>query len=47
MTITKHIVMSGAMGSGKSTVLRLLLAQGLAIVEEPARQILAEQQYQR
>lgn len=31
------------MGSGKSTVLKLLQTQGFAVVAEPARQILAEQ----
>jgi predicted ATPase len=41
--MAKRFVMTGAMGSGKSTVLRLLQAEGLSIIEEPARQILAEQ----
>lgn len=41
--MTKRFVITGAMGSGKSTVLKLLQAEGLSIIEEPARQILAEQ----
>ncbi len=43
MRMTKRFVITGAMGSGKSTVLKLLQAEGLTVVEEPARQILAEQ----
>src|SRR5580658_3519657 len=39
----KRFVITGAMGSGKSTVLKLLQAEGLNVIEEPARQILAEQ----
>lgn len=39
----KRFIMTGAMGSGKSTVLKLLHSAGLKIIEEPARQILAEQ----
>lgn len=39
----KRFVLTGAMGSGKSTVLKLLRDAGLSIIEEPARQILAEQ----
>lgn len=35
--------MTGAMGSGKSTVLKLLHEKKLVVCEEPARQILAEQ----
>lgn len=41
--MAKNIVITGAMGSGKSTVLQLLKAQGFNIVPEPAREILAEQ----
>lgn len=41
--ITRNIIITGAMGSGKSTVLKLLKAESLAVVEEPAREILAEQ----
>lgn len=39
----KRFIMAGAMGSGKSTVLKLLHAKGFSVIEEPARQILAEQ----
>jgi predicted ATPase len=41
--MTRNIILTGAMGSGKSTVLKLLKAEGLTVVEEPAREILAEQ----
>lgn len=41
--MTKNIIITGAMGSGKSTVLKLLKAEGCIVVEEPAREILAEQ----
>lgn len=41
--MVKNIVITGAMGSGKSTVLQLLKAQGFNVVSEPAREILAEQ----
>lgn len=41
--MAKNIVITGAMGSGKSTVLQLLRAQGVSVVPEPAREILAEQ----
>ncbi len=41
--MTRNIIITGAMGSGKSTVLKLLKAEGFAVVEEPAREILAEQ----
>lgn len=39
----KRFVITGAMGSGKSTVLKLLQSAGLTVIEEPARQVLAEQ----
>lgn len=39
----KRVIITGAMGSGKSTVLKLLKNAGLNVMEEPARQILAEQ----
>lgn len=39
----KRFVMTGAIGSGKSTVLKSLQSTGLAVIEEPARQILVEQ----
>jgi predicted ATPase len=38
-----NIVLTGAMGSGKSTVLKLLKQRGFITIEEPARPILAEQ----
>lgn len=41
--MTRNIIITGAMGSGKSSVLKLLKLEGLVVVEEPARQILAEQ----
>lgn len=41
--MTKSIIITGAMGSGKSTVLQLLKAKGFIVVAEPAREILAEQ----
>lgn len=37
------VLLTGAMGSGKSTLIRALAARGCAVVEEPARPILAEQ----
>src|SRR5689334_18338121 len=39
----KRFVITGAMGSGKSTVLKLIQSTGFNVIEEPARQILAEQ----
>ena len=39
----KNMIITGAMGSGKSTVLQLIKAQGFNVVPEPAREILAEQ----
>ncbi len=41
--MARNIVITGAMGSGKSTVLALLKQKGFITVEEPARPILAEQ----
>lgn len=41
--MSKNIILTGAMGSGKSTVLQLLKAQNCKVVPEPAREILAEQ----
>ena len=41
--MSKRFVITGAMGSGKSTVLKLLQSAGLNVIEEPARQILEEQ----
>lgn len=37
------VVLTGAMGAGKSTILKILKKKGLFCVDEPARQILAEQ----
>lgn len=42
-SMPKRFVITGAMGSGKSTILKLLQYTGLNVVEEPARQILDEQ----
>lgn len=39
----KRFILTGSMGSGKSTILKLLQATGLVVVEEPARRILVEQ----
>ena len=41
--MTRNIILTGAMGSGKSTVLKRLKAEEFIVVEEPAREILAEQ----
>ncbi len=43
VNMPKRFIITGAMGSGKSTVLQLLKSSGLNVIEEPARQILAEQ----
>jgi predicted ATPase len=37
------IILTGAPGSGKSTILRLLRERGCICVDEPARQIISEQ----
>jgi predicted ATPase len=39
----RRIVLTGAMGSGKSTILAELERQGIAVRQEPARIVLAEQ----
>lgn len=39
----KRIIITGAPGTGKSTLIQALAAQGFSIVEEPARDIIAEQ----
>jgi predicted ATPase len=39
----QKVLVTGAMGSGKSTLIRALAARGRVVVEEPARPILAEQ----
>jgi predicted ATPase len=41
--MTKNIIITGAMGSGKSTILQLLKQDQFKVVPEPAREILAEQ----
>lgn len=43
MTTDKRFILTGAFGSGKSTLLHQLRALGYPVVEEAARQILAEQ----
>lgn len=40
---SKKIVVTGAPGSGKTSVLNILAARGFSIVAEPAREIIAEQ----
>ncbi|MEM7017285.1 MAG: AAA family ATPase, partial [Pseudomonadota bacterium] len=41
----KHncFILTGAPGSGKSTLINTLRARGIQCIDEPARQILAEQ----
>jgi predicted ATPase len=43
MTKTNYFVLTGAMGSGKSTLVREISKAGIRCVAEPARAILAEQ----
>ena len=43
MTKTNYFVLTGAMGGGKSTLLREISKAGIRCVAEPAREILAEQ----
>jgi predicted ATPase len=43
MVQNHYFVLTGAFGSGKSTVLELLRLRGMQVIVEPARQILAEQ----
>ena len=43
MVQNHYFVLTGAFGSGKSTVLELLRLRGVQVIVEPARQILAEQ----
>ena len=45
MNHKNYFVLTGAMGAGKSTVLSALKALKLSCVDEPAREILAEQRY--
>jgi predicted ATPase len=42
-TKTNYVVLTGAMGGGKSTLLREISNAGIRCVAEPAREILAEQ----
>ncbi|MEE9451900.1 MAG: AAA family ATPase [Gammaproteobacteria bacterium] len=42
-TKTNYFILTGAMGAGKSTILKQLRALGVRAIDEPARQILAEQ----
>src|SRR5215467_14842919 len=41
--IKKFFVLTGAPGSGKSTIVTVIQHLGFSCIEEPARQILAEQ----
>jgi len=41
--MSNRFVITGAMGSGKTPILRELVAMGFAGVDEPARRVLAEQ----
>src|SRR5512141_1893636 len=43
MTKTNYFILTGAMGSGKSTLIREIRKAGIRCVSEPAREILAEQ----
>src|SRR5262245_31473600 len=43
MDTNRRFIITGAFGSGKSTLLQHLRTRGSAGIEEPARQILAEQ----
>lgn len=43
MTKTNYFVVTGAIGGGKSTVIREIRKAGIRCVSEPAREILAEQ----
>ena len=38
-----YFILTGAMGAGKSTILKQLRKRGTIAIDEPARQILAEQ----
>ncbi|MES1950084.1 hypothetical protein S4A8_04463 [Salinisphaera sp. S4-8] len=40
---TRHVILSGCSGGGKSTLLAALRRRGYATVEEPGRRIVAEQ----
>lgn len=41
--ITEYFILTGAMGAGKSTILEQLTKFGIATINEPAREIIAEQ----
>lgn len=43
ITKPNYFVLTGAMGSGKSTLIRAISSAGIRCVAEPAREILAEQ----
>lgn len=43
IVMNHRVLITGAMGSGKSTLVRALAARGVRVVEEPARPILAQQ----
>ncbi|MBK8383687.1 MAG: AAA family ATPase [Ignavibacteria bacterium] len=43
MIKNNYFILSGAMGSGKSTILKLLKQKGYLCIDEPARQIISEQ----
>jgi predicted ATPase len=43
LTKENYFILTGAMGAGKSTILNKLRELGLSCIDEPARQILAEQ----
>lgn len=43
MTKSNYFILTGAMGAGKSTLLTELRQLGMIAIDEPARQILAEQ----
>lgn len=42
-TAQKRLILSGAPGTGKTTVINLLRQRGIACIDEPAREIIAEQ----
>jgi predicted ATPase len=43
MEKTNFVILTGAPGSGKSTLVELIRSRGFKCIDEPARQILAEQ----
>jgi len=42
-TKTNYFILTGAMGAGKSSIVKQLTKHGIMAIDEPARQILAEQ----